>query len=165
MTRHSPYINKVRRNKRFEFAEKHLYCTEKFWDTVISSDTTKFNIFGADAGKRVWRKVVEGMHPCNTIRRVKPGRGNMMLWGCMSENGVWNIEFVDTPMNQKQYNNILKSNLNASAEKMSHSGRSIFQHGNDPDHTAHNAKMWVLFNTPKTLKLPLQCPDLNPIKH
>ena len=88
-----------------------------------------------------------------------------MLWGCMSENGVWNIEFVDTLMNQKQYNNILKSNLNASAEKTSVSGRSIFQHGNNPKLTAHNAKMWVLFNTPKTLKTPVQYPDLNPIKH
>ena len=64
-----------------------------------------------------------------------------MLWGCISENGVWNIEFVNTPMDHKQYIDILKSNLNDSAEKMSHSGRSIFQDGNDPEHTAHNAKM------------------------
>ncbi|CAK9820110.1 Transposable element Tcb1 transposase [Anthophora quadrimaculata] len=44
-------------------------------------------------------------------------------------------------------------------------GSYYFQHDNDPKHTAHIVKLWVLYNVPKQLHTPPQSPDLNSIEH
>ena len=36
---------------------------------------------------------------------------------------------------------------------------------NHPKHTAHNTKMWLLYNVHKQLQTPPQSPDINPIEH
>uniref|UniRef100_A0A0K8VI16 Transposable element Tc1 transposase n=1 Tax=Bactrocera latifrons TaxID=174628 RepID=A0A0K8VI16_BACLA len=55
--------------------------------------------------------------------------------------------------------------MNRSAEKLGIENEYYFQHDNDPKHTAGIVRLWVLYNTPHTLKTPPQSPDLNPIKH
>ncbi|GFX22718.1 transposable element Tc1 transposase [Trichonephila clavipes] len=40
-----------------------------------------------------------------------------------------------------------------------------FQLDNDPKHTAHNVKLWLLYNIKNQLRSPPQSPDLNPIEH
>ena len=41
----------------------------------------------------------------------------------------------------------------------------IFQQDQDPKHTAHVVREWLLYNVPKQLHSPPQSPDLNPIEH
>ena len=41
----------------------------------------------------------------------------------------------------------------------------IFQHDNDPKHTAHIVKNWLDENVPNQLHSPPQSPDMNPIEN
>lgn len=43
-------------NKMFEFAKTYQLIKFVFWDKVIFSDESKYNIFGYDRRLKVWRK-------------------------------------------------------------------------------------------------------------
>ena len=63
------------------------------------------------------------------------------------------------------YLNILKVNLNQSAQGLNLGEDFWFQQDNDPKHTAHNIKLWLLYNIRNQLYTPLQLPDLSSVKH
>ncbi|GFY17929.1 uncharacterized protein TNCV_3384221 [Trichonephila clavipes] len=58
------------------------------------------------------------------------------------------------------YINILKENL-----KQGEQDFNLGDENNDPNHTAHNVKLWLLYNIKNQLRTPSQSPDLNPIEH
>lgn len=159
------FVSKVNKQKRIEFATANVDKPLEYWNNWIFTDESKFNICGNDGKCRVWRKPNTELEPKNMIGTVKHGGGNVMVWGCMSANGVGNLHFVDGIMDQYQYIDILKANLRESAEKMGLGSDFIFQQDNDPKHNATNTKLWLLYNTPKYVKTPPQSPDLNPIEH
>lgn len=107
----------------------------------------------------------EEFQPKNLIPTVKHGIGSVMVWGCMSANGVGKLRFVETNMDRFVYLDILKSSLEESATKLGLSGAWYFQQDNDPKHTSHIVKDSLLYNVPKQLHSPRQSPDLNPIEH
>ncbi|GFV00458.1 DDE_3 domain-containing protein [Trichonephila clavipes] len=51
---------------------------QQFWNEVIFSDESKFNIFGSDGRRMVWRKPNTSHHPKYTIPTVKHGGGSVM---------------------------------------------------------------------------------------
>ncbi|GFU92488.1 ATP-dependent DNA helicase [Trichonephila clavipes] len=64
------------------------------------------------------------------------------------------------------YINILKENLKQSAQDLNLGDDFWFQQDNDPKHTTHNVKLWLLYNIKKNqLRSPPQSSDLNPIEH
>lgn len=145
--------------------KKYENKDENFWKAVIFSDESKFNIFGSDGRQKVWRKVNTELAPSNMSATVKHGGGGVMVWGCMAASGVGNLVIIEQIMDKNVYLNILKSNLKESAAKLGLGTTFIFQQDNDPKHTAHIVKEWLLYNTPKQLKTPPQSPDMNPIEH
>lgn len=163
--RKKPHVSEINKEKRMEFATEYKNKTNEFWEKVIFSDESKFNIFGSDGRELVWRKKCEELNPKNTRKTVKHGGGGVMVWGCMSAAGVGNLVFIEETMNKTVYMNILKENLNQSAEKLNIRDEYYFQQDNDPKHTAWDVKMWIIHNTPHILKTPPQSPDLNPIEH
>ena len=48
VARKKPYVNKVNRGKRIEFARTYREKPLGFWNDIIWSDETKFNLFGSD---------------------------------------------------------------------------------------------------------------------
>lgn len=50
------WVNKTNREKRLQFAKNYLNKDNNFWNKVIFSDESKFNIFGSDGRRTVWRK-------------------------------------------------------------------------------------------------------------
>ncbi len=63
-----------------------LNDSEENWVKVLWSDETKFEFFGINSTRRVWRRRNAAYDPKNTIPTIIHG-GNM-LWGCFSDKGT-----------------------------------------------------------------------------
>ena len=163
--RKKPLINNTNREKRLGFAKIYINKPIEFWKRVIFSDESKFNIFGSDGKRFVWRKPNTELQQKNLIPTVKHGGGSVMVWGCMGYYGVGNLAFIDGIMNAQKYIEVLRSNLKESAVKMGLGENFYFQQDNDPKHTAMKTREWLLYNVPKQLVTPPQSPDINPIEN
>ncbi|GFU13942.1 transposable element Tcb2 transposase [Trichonephila clavipes] len=151
--------------KRLKFAKEHILKPQQFWNEVIFSDESKFNIFGSDGRRMVSRKPNTSHHPKHTIPTVKHGGGSVMVWGCMAASGVGKLVFIDGIMHKMAYLNILQNNLKESADKLGLGSNFIFQQDNDPKHTAFVVEEWLLYHCRNQLNTLPQSPDLNVIDH
>ncbi len=113
----------------------------------------------------VWRRKNAELHPKNTIPTVKHGGGNIMLWGCFSAKGPGRLICVKERMNGAMYRDILSENLLPLARALKMKRGWVFQHDNDPKHTARATKEWLRKKHFKVLEWPSQSPDLNPIEN
>lgn len=165
VARKKPLISKANQKKRLEFAKSYKDKPTDFWTNVVFSDESKFNIFQSDGRIRVWRKPNTELEKNNVVSTVKHGGGGVMVWGCMAAGGVGNLVFIDGTMNKYDYLNILKENLHQSVQKLNLGNSFYFQQDNDPKHTAHIVRMWIIHHVPHILPTPPQSPDMNPIEH
>ncbi|GFT59606.1 transposable element Tc1 transposase [Trichonephila clavipes] len=78
VARKKPLIGKRNRVKRLKFTKKHILKPQQFWNEVIFSDESNFNIFGSDGRRMVWRKPNTSHHPKHTTPTVKHGGGTVM---------------------------------------------------------------------------------------
>ena len=165
VARKKPFISKINQAKRLKFAKEYVSKDNTFWEQVIFSDESKFNIFGSDGPRYVWRKPNTEMNTKNLRPTVKHGGGSVMVWGCMAANGTGNLVFIDGILDKYKFLDILKNNLKDSATKLGLSENYYFQQDNDPKHKAKIIQEWLLYNTPHGLHTPPQSPDTNPIEH
>ena len=124
---------------------------------MIWSDETKIEFFGINLTCHVWRQKNAEYDPKNTILTVQHGSGNTQPWGCFSAKDTGILHHIEGPMKRPMYRRILDESLLASARTLKMGRGWVFQHDNDPKHTARATKGW--------LKKPSQSPDLNPIKN
>ncbi|GFT87191.1 transposable element Tc1 transposase [Trichonephila clavipes] len=165
VARKKPLIGKRNRVKRLKFAKEHILKPRHFGNEVIFSDESKFNIFGSDGHRMVWRKPNTSHHPKHTIPTVKHGGGSVMVWGCMAASRVGKLVFIDGIMHKMAYLNVLQNNLKESADKLGLGSNFIYQQDNDPKHTAFVVKEWLLYHCRNQLNTPPQSPDLNVIEN
>ncbi|GFW19677.1 transposable element Tcb1 transposase [Trichonephila clavipes] len=66
VARKKPLIGKRNRVKRLKFTKEHILKPQQFWNEVLFSDESKFNIFGSDGRRMVWRKPNTLTPPRNT---------------------------------------------------------------------------------------------------
>ncbi|KAK3509689.1 hypothetical protein QTP70_008436 [Hemibagrus guttatus] len=163
--RRVPLLKPVHVRARLKFARENLDDPEEDWENVIWSDETKIELFGKNSTCRVWRRKNAELHPKNTIPTVKHGGGNIMLWGCFSAKGPGRLIRVKERMNGAMYREILSKNLLPSARALKMKRGWVFQHDNDPKHTARAMKEWLRKKHFKVLEWPSQSPDLNPIEN
>ncbi|KAK3538581.1 hypothetical protein QTP86_006659 [Hemibagrus guttatus] len=163
--RRVPLLKPVHVRARLKFAREHLDDPEEDWENVIWSDETKMELFGKNSTCRVWRRKNAELHPKNTIPTVKHWGGNIMLWGCFSAKGPGRLIRVKERMKGAMYRDILSKNLLPSARALKMKRGWVFQHDNDPKHTARATKEWLRKKHFKVLEWPSQSPDLNPIEN
>ena len=163
--RKKPYVNKVNRRKRLEYAKNYREKPLGFWNKVICSDESKFNLFGSDGKVMVWRSAKEEFELECTIPIVKHGGGNIKCWGCFSSSDVSSLIFIDGNMTCESYREILENDLLESVEKLGMSHDWIFQHDNDSKHRAAIVANWLNRNGMERLHWPSFSPDLNRIEH
>ena len=85
-----------------------------------------------------------------------------MIWGCMTAHGVGENHFIDGIINADMYCKILNAKMISS---LKHLGRgAIFQHDNDPKHSAKMTSAFLKKKKVKALDWPSMSPDLNPIE-
>ena len=147
------------------FANEHLNDSEKAWEKVMWSDETKIELFGINSTRRVWRKRNADYNPKNTIPTVKHGGGNIMFWGCFSAKGTGRLHRIEGRMDGAMYWEMLGDNLLPSARTLKMCRGWVFQHDNDPKHTAKATKEWLKKKHIKVMEWPSQSPDLNSIEN
>ena len=81
-------INETNRVKRLEFAKAYVSKTLEFWRKLFFSDENKFNIFGSDAKKIVWRTPHTSLQIQNLKTALKHDGGHVIIWGCIYFNEV-----------------------------------------------------------------------------
>ncbi|XDV36370.1 hypothetical protein PO909_006162 [Leuciscus waleckii] len=148
-----------------KFVNDHLDDPEEEWEKVMWSDETKIELFGLNSTRRVWRKKKDEYNPKNTIPNVKHGGGNIILWGCFSAKGTGRLHRIEGRMDGAMYCEILANNLLPSVRALKMGRGWVFQHDNDPKHTARATKEWLRKKHLKVLEWPSQSPDLNPIEN
>jgi hypothetical protein len=132
----------------------------------IWSDETKINRLGSDGREWVWKKPGSMLTEQHVKGTVKFGGGNIMIWGCMTAQGVGYACRIDGNMNAELYTRILEDEFLQSLEYYEMEvDKVIFQQDNDPKHTSHAAQKWFKGNGVEVLDWPAQSPDLNPIEH
>ncbi|KAK3556744.1 hypothetical protein QTP70_015910 [Hemibagrus guttatus] len=131
------------------------------WKTYKTTD----NLPRSGAPRKISHRGVKMITRTNTIPTVKHGGGNIMLWGCFSAKGPGRLIRVKERMNGAMYREILSKNLLPSARALKMKRGWVFQHDNDPKHTARATKEWLRKKHFKVLEWPSQSPDLNPIEN
>uniref|UniRef100_A0AAY5KA96 Transposase Tc1-like domain-containing protein n=1 Tax=Esox lucius TaxID=8010 RepID=A0AAY5KA96_ESOLU len=135
-----PLLKPAHVKARLKFANDHLDDPEEEWEKVILSDETKIELFCLKSTRHVWRKKKDEYNPKNTIPTVKHGGGNIILWGCFSAKGTRRPHCIEGRMDGAIYHEILANNLLPSVRALKMSLGWIFQHDNDPKHTARATK-------------------------
>ena len=165
VARKKPCLNKANRGKRLEYVRTYREKPLVFWNNVIWSDESIFNLFGSDGKIMVWRSIKEELEPRCTVPTVKHDGGNVKCWGCFSSSGVDNLVFIDGNMTGELYRDILQKNLLQSVKKLNMAKDWWFQHDNDPKHTARIVTNWLDQKRIQRLEWPSFSPDMNPIEH
>ncbi|KAI4889577.1 hypothetical protein NFI96_032523, partial [Prochilodus magdalenae] len=165
MARKVPLLNSAHVQARLKFAHDHLDDPEESWEKVLWSDETKIELFGLNAARRVWRMKNDEYHPKNPIPTVEHGVGGIMLGGgWCSAHGTGRLHCVKERMTGVMYCEILGNNPFPSVRALKMGRGWVFQHDNDPKHTARITKEWLREKHIKVLEWPSQSPDLNPIE-
>jgi len=161
-----PLLSAKHRKARLDFAYAHKDWTLDDWKEVIWSDETKINQLGSDGHKWAWKKSGEGLSDRLVQGTVKFGGGSVMVWGCMTWEGVGDAAKIDGRMDGDLYLQILKDELQNSIRFYGlNPSDIIFQQDNDPKHTCKKVKEWLDVQEFRTMVWPAQSPDLNPIEH
>ncbi|KAA0185041.1 hypothetical protein HAZT_HAZT003708 [Hyalella azteca] len=79
--RMKPLLKPIHKEKRLEFARKHIDATQAELNNILWSDETKLELFGVNDNRFVWRKSGEALLEKNTLPTVKHGDNNMDVTG------------------------------------------------------------------------------------
>jgi len=162
-----PLLRQQNKRKRLQWARDHKNWSRQQWDTVLWSDESKFEIFGCHRRVFVRRSPGEQMLDQCVIPTVKHGGGSVMVWGCFGGGRTGDLIKIEGILKKEGYLRILKENVTSCGTRLIHP-KFIFQHDNDPKHTAKLCKNYLddveRSNVLKVMAWPSQSPDLNPIE-
>lgn len=161
-----PYLSKKNIRHRLAWGRAHLDWTIEDWKRVVFSDETKINRFGSDGNMYGWKSRDEALQTRHVRQTVKHGGGNIKLWSCITSQGVGFIVRIEGNLTKEIYLNILKEDLYATMREYKiDPAKMVFQHDNDPKHTAGIVQKWLSTQKFEVLDWPAQSPDLNPIEN
>ncbi len=150
-----PFLSKKHQKARMDFALAHQYWTVDDWKRVIWSDETKVNRLGSDGRKWAWKRSGENLSERLVEGTLKYGGGSVMIWGCMTWEGVGYATKIDGKMDGDLYISILDDELQATMDFYDVTADNIiFQQDNDPKHTCKKAKKWFQDNGMQVLTWP-----------
>ncbi|OXA48688.1 Transposable element Tc1 transposase [Folsomia candida] len=125
-------------NQTSEVCQRPHFQATNILGHILWTDESKFNVFGSDGRRRVWRYPKEALNPKNLNPTVKHGGGSVMVWGCMASricSKTWTWTTICLPTRQR-------------SETLCQVHHGILQEKKIPK-----------------LEWPPQSPDLNPIEH
>jgi transposase len=146
-----------------EFANKYKDWTLNDWKKVLFCDESKIELHW-NRTRLVWRRTGERFQSDCIKGNVKHDK-HIMIWGCISSNGVGDIYRINGNMDAKMYRQILIHHMRPSANRLFRDQEWLFAQDNDPKHTAHIVQNYLKNQKINTLQWPPYSPDLNPIEN
>ncbi|CAK9827692.1 Transposable element Tc1 transposase [Anthophora retusa] len=110
-------------------------------ETVLWTDESKFEIFGNKRRQFVRRRKGEAYQEGCLKPTVKHGGGSVMVWSCISANGVGDLIRIDGKLTATQYLKILQHAV-PSGQRLIRN-KFLLQHDNDTKHTARIVKSYL----------------------
>ena len=153
------------RAKRLAFARVHVHWTVAMWKRVIFSDESWFQNMENGRRRFVRRRVGEAFRPDCVMQTVKHPL-KVMIFGAISHQSKSPVIFIDGPVNQTKYQEIL-AEANIPAFVASHPHRDpLFMEDGATAHTAKSTRKW---HADRSISLlpdwPGNSPDFNPIEN
>ena len=111
VARKKPLLTDRHRQLRLQWAKERKNWGIDQWYKVIRSDESKFNLFGSDGRVYIRRRVGEDYLPVCVQSTVKFGGGSVMVWCCITIDGVGPLTTVDGRMKAKDYIDLLEQTL------------------------------------------------------
>ncbi|KAL1915822.1 uncharacterized protein VTP21DRAFT_6210 [Calcarisporiella thermophila] len=161
-----PLLSAAHRRRPLEFARKHINWTVEDWKRVMFSDETKLTFTNLTGKQYYYKRKGEPLRSRHIQPTMKQTGNGVMAWSCVTDHGVGNLHRIDGALNAALYFTILSEDYLGSLKHYGiNKSRVIFQHDNDPKHTAKVTKEWLNNNGISVLEWPPQSPDLNIIEH
>lgn len=161
-----PLLRAENRKKRLKWAKEHRHWTVEDWKRVVWSDETKVERLGSGENHYTWIRDGVNLQPHNVKQTVKNGGGYIMVWSCVTSNGVGYIHNVVGNMDSQQYCNILEGAFIKTLRYYKMKQKDIiFMHDNDPKHVSQYTKAYLIKKPYVVMEWPPQSPDLNPIEN
>ena len=163
--RKKPLFSKIQRKRRLEWTKDKRFWTFAQWRRVLFSDESRFTVQNHTGSCYVRRQTGEEYSPLCTLPTIKHPQ-SLMVWGCMTADGVGRLTVCDGMMNGQKYISTLKNMMLPSARELCPDGeRWYYQDDNAPCHRAKRVADWMKSSGVKTIDWPAQSPDLNPIEN
>lgn len=163
------FLNKKAREARRQWAMAHINWTVDDWKQVIFSDESKYMLFKSDGRDYAYFKPGQALDPRFVKKAVKHGGGHVMVWGCVTAEGMGELHRVVGNMNAVDYVQILDKNIPKTLRKHRLKVRGpsaiLFQQDNDPKHRSKAAEAWFMRKKLRKLPWPSYSPDMNIIEH
>jgi transposase len=160
-----PRLSPQQVSARLEFAKCHKDWTNADWARVIFSDETRINRFCSDGLTWCWKRDGTSLQSHQVQEKVKHGGGSIMIWGCMTADGVGFMCKIEGTLNGDLYLDILKDELQRTIKYYGlDRSKVIFQQDNASCHKTAEVRRWLDSKSFKVLEWPAQSPDLNPLE-
>lgn len=162
----APAMTDEQKMNRKKWAKKYIKWGVDEWKQVMFSDESTFERFGT-GGRQYYYSNAEHKqkHPHHFRQKMTGGGGKVQVWGCITYNGVGDLEWVDGTMEKEHYCDILRSYVVPSCQWNSMDPKTfIFQHDNSSVHTAKIVKRYLSRAKIKVLDWPANSPDISPIE-
>ena len=111
-----PLLSARHRKACMNFACAHKDWTIKDWKKVIWSNETKINHLGSDGCKWAWKRAGEGLSDRLVNGTLRFRGGSLMMWGCMTWEGVGFATKINGRIDGDLYLQILKDELQQTLE-------------------------------------------------
>lgn len=164
--RRKPWLAAVHIRMRKVWAHSAFHWTVRQWRYCVFSDESKYNLFGSDGKQWCWRRDDEAYLDRNVVKEVKHGGGNLMVWGCITWDGVGRLHHIYGTLTGIKYTWILQNALLPTLRDQNRSPRSVvFIQDRDPKHRSMVARSWFAHHCITVLPWPSSSPDMNIIEH
>jgi len=139
---------------RFSFATAMVHQENSYWEKMVFTDESKFNLHGPDGFKKVWHFPGCKIQDHHIRPVVKFGGGNVMVWGAITYRGVGKLVFINGRMDSQQFIEVLSLGYNETLAMHGYEqGEMILQQDNDPKHTSRLTKEWLDENRIQTFEV------------
>ena len=96
-----PMLSRVNRIKRIHWAREMLDRPPSFWETIVWTDESKFELIKSNRRQYVWRRPHEKLKRVCLTTTVHSGGGSIMVWGAFSASGVGLLHRMEGIMNAR----------------------------------------------------------------